>query len=41
MSEAGVKLVVPSSLVSKFPRLVQPGLQTFGNFLEEAANIKK
>lgn len=41
MSEAGVKLVVPASLVSRFPKVVQPELKTFGSFLKEATNIKK
>jgi hypothetical protein len=40
MSAARVKLVVPASLVSSFPKNIQPKLQTFGEFLREAKNIK-
>ena len=33
MREAGVQLVVPAPLVRKFPRPVQPQLQTFESFI--------
>jgi hypothetical protein len=35
MTEAGVRLVVPSPLVSKFPRTVQPHLQTLESFMAD------
>ena len=35
MREAGVQLVVPDSLVEKFPSSVQPNLQTFAAFIDE------
>jgi hypothetical protein len=41
MSEAGVKLVVPASRVSSFPKPVQPNLQTFGQFLEMISNSQR
>jgi hypothetical protein len=33
MTQAGVQLVVPSGLFEKFPRAVQPHLQTLESFI--------
>lgn len=35
MQNAGVKLVVPEGLIKKFPREVQPHLQTLANFIND------
>lgn len=35
MQQAGIQLVVPASLVSKYPAVVQPSLLTVGSFLAE------
>ena len=39
MQQAGVQLVVPAPLVWKFPRTVQPHLQTFENFIGDVRSV--
>ena len=41
MTEANVKLVVPEPLVSKFPKSVQPHLQTLESFIADMRLIAR